>query len=200
MTVHAPDASPGDMPTGTGPAAPGGGAATPRWRRGRLVIALVVVGLLGMWGYVVYLAVGPGRQPPIDRLADPTFASAAEERCVAAVDDVGALPVASAAQDADERGAVLDRANAIYADMLDDLDGLVGLAPADDQRDRAGQWLADWRTYLGDREAYARALRSDPDARFLVSEKDGQGRHITGWIDEFAKANRMPSCTTPEDA
>ena len=65
---------------------------------------------------------------------------------------------------------------------------------------RATEWLADWRTYLGDREAYADALRADPDARLLVSEKAGEGRQITGWIDEFANANRMPSCVTPTDA
>ena len=33
-----------------------------------------------------------------------------------------------------------------------------------------------------------------------VSEKAGEGQQITGWIDEFAKANRMPSCATPTDA
>jgi hypothetical protein len=198
VTVQAPDASPDDEAADT--VRPGRGAAT-RWRRpGRLVTALIVVGLVGMWGYVVYLAVGPGRQPPIDRLGDPAFAVAAEERCAAAADDVDALPVASAAHDADERGNVLEQANAVYDEMVDDLEGMVALAPAGDQRNRAVEWVADWRTYLGDREAYARALHTDPDARLLVSEKPGQGRHITGWIDEFAKANRMPSCTTPDDA
>jgi hypothetical protein len=84
--------------------------------------------------------------------------------------------------------------------MLDDLDGLSSLAPAGDQRRRADEWLADWRTYLGDRRDYAAALRTNPGARLLVSEKPGEGRQITGWIDEFAKANRMPSCVTPTDA
>ena len=44
-----------------------------------------------------------------------------------------------------------------------------------------------------------RALRADPDARLLVSEKPGEARQITGWIDEFALANRMASCATPAD-
>jgi hypothetical protein len=34
----------------------------------------------------------------------------------------------------------------------------------------------------------------------LVSEKPGEGQQITGWIDEFATANRMPSCASPSDA
>jgi hypothetical protein len=95
---------------------------------------------------------------------------------------------------------VLARANAAYAAMLDDLDDLETLVPTRDERRRADEWLGDWRTYLGDRERYAEALRTDPDARLLVSEKPGEGQQITGWIDEFANANRMPSCASPTDA
>jgi hypothetical protein len=172
----------------------------PRWGPGRLAVVAIVVALVSMWGYVLFLAFGPGRQPPVDRLDDPAFARAAEERCAAAVDQVDELPVASASHTAEERAEVLDRADAVYRSMLDDLDDLVDLAPAGDQRRRAEEWLADWRVYLGDREAYADALRADPGARLLVSSKPGEGRQITGWIDEFAKANRAPSCVSPVDA
>lgn len=171
-----------------------------RWGPGRLAIVAVVVALVSMWGYVLFLAFGPGRQPPVDRLDDPAFAQAAEERCAAAVDQVDELPVASASHTAEERAEVLDQADAAYRSMLDDLDDMVDLAPAGDQRRRVREWLADWRVYLGDREAYADALRADPDARLLVSSKAGEGRQITGWIDEFAKANRAPSCVSPVDA
>ncbi len=171
-----------------------------RWGPARLAIVAVVVALVSMWGYVLFLAFGPGRQPPVDRLDDPAFAQAAEERCAAAVDQVDALPVASASHTAEERAEVLDRADAVYGSMLDDLDDMTDLAPAGDQRRRAQEWLADWHVYLGDRGAYADALRADPDARLLVSSKPGEGRQITGWIDEFAKANRAPSCVSPVDA
>jgi hypothetical protein len=170
-----------------------------RWTPTRLVLGVVVIALVGMWGYVLYLAFGPGRQPPIDRLEDPAFAEAGEDRCARALDRVELLPVANESQTAAERAAVIARANDVYADMLDDLDGMVDLAPDGDQRRRATEWLADWRTYLGDRQAFVDALRADPEARLLVSEKPGEGRQITGWIDEFAKANRMPSCITPTD-
>jgi hypothetical protein len=170
-----------------------------RWGLGRLAVLGAVVGLVAMWAYVVYLAVGPGRQPPIDRLDDPAFAEAAEPRCAAAVEAVDELPVAAAVDTAEERAEVLDEANDIFEDMLDDLEGMLDLVPAGEQRERAEAWLSDWRTYLGDRRAYAEALRVDPEARLLVSEKEGEGRHVTGWIDEFAKANRMPSCATPTD-
>ncbi|MGH9216931.1 MAG: hypothetical protein ACRDZS_11790, partial [Acidimicrobiales bacterium] len=121
-------------------------------------------------------------------------------RCAATLEEVDRLPVASASHTAAERAGVLARANGAYAAMLDELDDLETLAPAGDQRQRANEWLGDWRTYLGDREKYAEALRTDPDARLLVSAKPGEGQQITGWIDEFAKANRMPSCVSPTDA
>jgi hypothetical protein len=176
-------------------ASPGRGS-----RGGRVVVLIVVCALVSMWGYVLFLAFGPGRQPPIDRLQDPAFADAAEERCAATLERVDRLPVASASHTAAERADVLARANGAYAAMLDDLDGLQSLVPAGDQRRRTNEWLGDWRTYLGDRERYADALRTDPDARLLVSEKPGEGQQITGWIDEFANANRMPSCVSPTDA
>ncbi|MGH9193770.1 MAG: hypothetical protein ACRDZ0_15015 [Acidimicrobiales bacterium] len=195
MTVQAPRVSTeNDGDSGDG------ASVGRRSRLGRTVVLIVVCALLSMWGYVLYLAFGPGRQPPIDRLDDAAFAEAAEQRCTATLEQVDRLPVASASQTAAERADVLARANAAYTAMLDDLDDLDTLAPAGDQRRRADEWLGDWRTYLGDREKYAAALRTDPDARLLVSAKAGEGQQITGWIDEFARANRMPSCVSPTDA
>lgn len=200
-TTVVPDGEPGEVKTETEPDADEPEVAAPRrWTAARAGLTVVVLAMVMMWGYVLFLAFGPGRQPPIDRLDDPAFAEAGEARCAEALEEVDALPVASASDTAAERAAVLAQADAVFAGMLDDLDGMVGLAPAGDQRRRATEWLADWRTYLGDREAYADALRTDPEARLLVSEKPGEGRQITGWIDEFAKANRMPSCITPTDA
>ena len=60
------------------------------------------------------------------------------------------------------------------------------------------EWLADWHTYLRDRQAYAEALRTDPDARLLVTPK--KGVQITEYLDQLAKDNDMPACSTPGDA
>jgi hypothetical protein len=94
---------------------------------------------------------------------------------------------------------VVDEANLMFTVMLADLETLVELVPRGEQRERVGRWLDDWGTFLGDREQFAQDLRTDPEARMLVSEKAGTGRHITQWIDEFANANRMSSCASPSD-
>ena len=62
-------------PAGTDDAsAPDDDAPRRRWGPTRVVLTVIVIALVSMWGYVVYLAFGPGRQPPIDRLDDPAFA------------------------------------------------------------------------------------------------------------------------------
>jgi hypothetical protein len=168
--------------------------------RTKVLLSVVVIGLVSMWVYVVYLAFGPGRQPPVDRLEDPAFAEAAGPRCTEAVAAVEDLPVASEAHTPAERAAVLAEANEIFAGMLADLEDMARLAPAGDQRERTEAWLADWRVLLEDREAYAEALTRDPGAEMLISEKPGTGRHVTGWVDEFALANKIDDCATPADA
>jgi len=165
-----------------------------RWRPTRVLVMVVTLGMLLMWGYVVYLAFGPGRQAPPDRLDDPEFAVAAQARCDAALDAVAALPSASASPSATERADVVDDANEIFAAMLDDL---AVLTPSGEDGSLVRQWLADWRTYLGDRQEYADALRSDPRAQLLVSAKDRD--QITEYLDAFAADNRMIACATPID-
>jgi hypothetical protein len=165
-----------------------------QWTRARIAVAVAVLAMVAMWGYVLYLAFGPGRQPPPDRLDDETFAREAEQVCAAALDDVAALPRAAQADTAAERAAIVDQANERFARMLDDLEPLI---PDGEDGEIVTAWLADWRTYLRDREAYADALRIDPDARLFVTAKDRD--QITEFIDAFAADNRMPACGTPID-
>lgn len=167
---------------------------TRRWKSGRVLVTLVVVALVAMWVYILYLAFGPGRQAPPDRLDDPSFATAAEARCRVALAEVAVLPRAVDAGSAAERADVVEEANASFAAMLDDLEALV---PAGEDGRLVRAWLADWQTYLDDRAAYAVALRDDPEARLLVSPKGT--RQVTEYLDAFAADNRMPACSTPLD-
>ena len=165
-----------------------------RWRPSRVVVTVVVVAMVAMWGYVLYLAFGPGRQPPPDRLDDPAFAVAAQARCDAALDVVATLPAATESATPDDRADVVEAANEIFTAMLDDL---AELAPDGEDGELVEEWLADWRTYVQDRAEYADAIRADPEAQLLVSAKDRE--QITEYLDAFAADNRMIACATPID-
>jgi len=164
------------------------------WRPTRVLLVVIVVGMLAMWGYVLYLAFGPGRRPSPDRLTDPAFAERAQAVCEAAHDDVALLPPALEAESAADRARILDEANERFAMMVDDLEPL---APEGDDGEIVAAWIADWRTYLDDRAAYADALRSDADARFIVTARDSE--QVTEYIDAFAADNHMAACATPLD-
>jgi hypothetical protein len=150
--------------------------------------------LVLMWVYVLYLAIGPGRQPPPDRLDDPTFARQAQLICDSAHDEVDEVLPAFLSDDPSVRADAITRANDLFATMLDDLEAI---APRGEDGDLVMKWLADWRTYLGDRQAYADALRVDPEARLLVTAKDQA--QITEFIDAFAADNKVTACATPLD-
>jgi hypothetical protein len=168
--------------------------APPRWTKGRTVIVVVVLAMLAMWGYVLFLAIGPGRQPPPDRLADPAFGREAEAVCEAAHDDVSLLPPAIEAESATDRAEIIDEATSRFTAMIAEV---ATLAPDGEEGEVVAAWIADWRTYLGDRSAYAAALRADPDAAMFVTARDAE--QVTEYIDAFAADNHMPACATPID-
>ena len=165
-----------------------------RWSPTRALVVLAIVAMVAMWGYVLYLAFGPGRQPPPDQLADPTFGRLAQERCEAAHDVVAALPPAVETETAAERADIVDEANARFSTMIDEIEPL---APEGEDGAIVAAWIADWRTYLDDRAAYADALRRDPDARLYVTARDRE--QVTEYIDAFAADNHMAACGTPID-
>jgi hypothetical protein len=161
-------------------------------------IGAVFILLLGVfWGWIwVYQLTNQGERDMPDRLDDLAWTTEATEICEAAHARVAALPGAHASATADDRADVIDAATAEYHRMLDELGSVV---PTGDGRDAAiaAAWLDDYRVFLGDRSAFADALRADPMARFLVTEK--YGSHITAPIDRFARVNEMESCMTPGD-
>lgn len=163
------------------------------WTVGRVAAVVVVLGLTLMW---IYAFSGVAAKDPPDQLDDPAFAEAAEPVCAAARDELESLPAARDADSPEERAVTVRQANATLTAMVDQLEELV---PGGDDRDQriTRLWLADWRTHLEDRSAYADSLASgstDP-AEFTARG----GRSITATIDNFAEVNDMASCTTPLD-
>ena len=165
---------------------------------GRWLVRAAVIGMVLMWAFVLWLAVFRGRADSPDKIEDTTFARRAQVACDARLDLIADLPRAADAPDAAARGRTLELANGHLAEMLDDLEALVPLVPAGDDREIVEEWLGDWHTYLGDRQAYAAELQRDPGAQLLVTPKGGE--QVTEYLDQFARDNDMPACSTPADA
>lgn len=168
---------------------------TGRWTKRALVVTVVV--LAGFWGWVaLYQLTNQGERDMPDRLADLSWAPEAERICEAAHAEVADLPSAPATPSAAERADVIDDATDVYDAMLVELAAVLP-SGGDPGADLVAAWLADYRVFLADRRSYAAALRTDPAARFVVTEK--YGRQITAPVDRFARVNTMESCMSPGD-
>lgn len=186
MTETAPDTRPVDPEPGDRPRR--------RITPGRVLATLVALGLAGMWGYVwIYHLSGQGERDMPDRLDDLSWTREADEICAGYADRIAELPSAHSTPTAEERADVIDRATAEIEAMLEEIEAL---APTGDSRDAriTAAWLDDYRVWVADRYRFADALRDDPGARFLVTEK--AGRYINAPVDRFARVNEMEACMT----
>jgi hypothetical protein len=154
---------------------------------------VVVAALVAMWAYAFS---GAARRDSPLRVADRQWAEEAEAACRPMVDAIDALPLATEAASPEERAAVLRVANAEVAAAVDRLAALDPPAAGED-RVMVERWLADWRTYLSDREAYTDLLAEGGDERFTLTEVNGAA--VTVQMDEFADYNDIPDCETPDD-
>ena len=149
--------------------------------------------IVAMWAFVyIWAAV----QRPVDRLDSPAFAEQAERVCAATTAKLDALPPASESQTHQQRAAVVVETDTDLRAMLAEL-GAIAPKQGNDSR-VVHDWLADYGTYVHNRETYAIRLASDPKARFYESEKN-PGEQISLPIDDMATANKMPDCVTPGD-
>jgi hypothetical protein len=163
-------------------------------RLGRVMAIAVFVFIAGLWAYALW---GPVQRVPQGRLDSLAFAEAAEPICAATMSRIDALPPAFETRDAATRAGVVAAANLELAAMLDELEAIAPSPMAGDDGRMIDEWLLDWRTFLADRERYAVALASDPDARLLVTEKER--RQVSEPVDYFADTNFMPNCATAGD-
>lgn len=193
----------GDAPTTgavSGPQQESEGAASGPGRRrlrpGRILAIVSAVVVFAMWAWVLgYHLSGSWRDETPGRLANTTFPTLAEPICAAAAAEFAALPPAWATATPAERADVVDASVVLLGDMVTDLRA----QPTGGEDAAVGEWLADWETFIADRADYASRLRTDPEARFYVTQSERDRRQITLAIDRFASTNRMPSCATPSD-
>ena len=164
-------------------------------RTSRILAVAVMACIAALWVYTLW---GPTKKTAPGVLADPSWAVAAQVTCTRAAAAIEALPPAYSAPDAPARAEVIATANRALRTMLGDLEASAPAAELSNDGRMINEWLADWRTYMGDRDRYVVALEADPDARFYVTEKV-KGQQITKPIDFFATYNDMPNCVTPGD-
>lgn len=182
-------------PVGPGDAGPRGRTAERPRRRfgwGTLGVLVVVLGLGAMWAYAFF-----GTPPAPGRIEGSTFPTEAERICAAAKADLERVPRSITVKTSAERAALVDQGTDVLDRMLDQL---AAAAPTQEPGATiAREWIQDWRTYDANRRDYAQRLRTDPNARFYVSQSTRDSAQITAAVDRLARVNGMEACKVPDD-
>lgn len=147
----------------------------------------VVLAIALMWVWI--FSGGPKKANP-DRLADRDWAERAEDTCRATMDRIDERAAPASSQDTAARADAIDASTEDLEVMLASLADPLPETASD--REVVEPWLADWDSLLDDRRQYSAAVRVNPDARFLTSEKFRDG--LDEVIGTFADVNDMPAC------
>jgi hypothetical protein len=184
--VTAPTQAP---PRPAGPSPTGG----PRMARVWTVVGVTVFLLIVlMWIWIFSGA--PKRHNP-DFIDDRGWAEDAEATCEATKERIDDRTAAAGTQDTEARADAIDASTddleAMLADLRDPLPSSAG------DRSVLEPWLDDYAKLLDDRRTYADAVRVNPDARFLTTEKFNDP--LDRVVQTFAEVNEMHSCIPAGD-
>lgn len=161
------------------------------WGRGLAIAAVVAMVIFWIWIF----SGAPAKQNP-DRLKDRAYAAELEDRCQALRDDLDDLPNAADLSTQAQRADVLDDANVLVGEFIDDLEA--GAPRTGDAAITVEGWIGDWKTYLANREDYATRLRTEPNAQLLLDRSE-LGDSVDKTIQIFSQVNEIPACDTPGD-
>jgi hypothetical protein len=163
---------------------------------GRVFIG-TAISLLGiMWVYALFFA----SKESINQIGDQAWQQRAESICnetaVARKELADYRLITEMGPDAlSERADIVDRATAMLVDMLNQL---AASTPTDAKgAELVPLWIADYRTYIADRNAYSQMLRSGVNDAF--AETMIEGLPLSEKIATFAADNYMVSCKPPRD-
>ncbi|MEY4366245.1 MAG: hypothetical protein RLZZ305_1589 [Actinomycetota bacterium] len=158
----------------------------------------VVVSLLiaAMWFYAFVLA----PRESFNNVADARWSARSEKRCAQVREEISALAEVRRIDVNDpvelrKKADIIDKAT----DVLEAAVEAISQDPPSTEKGRAlaPMWIADYRTYINDRRAYAGTLRSGRISEF--SETQVEGVPISERLAKFARENRMRSCQPPRD-
>jgi hypothetical protein len=159
-----------------------------------LIVACALIG--AMWIYALFFA----SKVSINKIDDASWKASAEKICLVSEKERLALIDLRMVKDSGEN-ALSERAE-IIDKATDSLERAVNSLAALTVSDSKGQalvplWLADYRTHISDRRAYADNLRAGVNEPF--SETVTEGLPISEKIATFAADNAAPSCSPPID-
>ncbi len=165
----------------------------------RIAAVVFILGAIAFWAFAFSPQARERFQAP-DKIEDPAYAASILARCDVAVAEMDLLPSSISVGTPQERGLIVEQANATLQAMRDDLAALPGGNATD--RELIGKWLNDWDFYIADRVAHAEKLASGDTGRFLNTERDGI--FIAERMSGFARRNfsRTPDpagCLPPGD-
>lgn len=160
---------------------------------GRFLAILAAVAIGAFW---IWIFISPQKHNP-DYLTDRTWANATGTSCTTTKAALHRLPAAQQAKDPVERAATVDEATDLLTKMVDGIEARPLTNPTDARIVKA--WIADWRVYLKDRRDYAKNLRKDRNARFLVRIKPKANDSYDRVLTNFGDANDLPDCDPPLD-
>lgn len=163
----------------------------------RLGLGAILALIGAMWFYAFVFA----PRESINKINDRDWAARAETRCAAAEQERFALQDLTEMNPEDP--VALRRKADIVEKATDSLEALLNEIAADTPSDAKGreivpQWIADYRTYLGDRRLFIERLRTQ-DRRPDFNETEVGGVPVSERINKFARENEMRSCQTPYD-
>ena len=163
----------------------------------RILLTAICVVIAGMWVY----AFGFAPRESFNKINDSAWQFRSQAHCKAAED------IRFSFQDltpmkANDPSALKAKAKLVDA-ATDALEAAINLIAADKPADAKGQelvpkWIADYRTYISDRRAFAKALQSATTRPFFA-ESEVEGVPISERISKFARENDMKTCQTPYD-
>ncbi len=167
-----------------------------RRRLTRWVAGLSFLAMAGFWVWA--FSPLPKRGHP-DNLNFPEFHQPAEVICLDARGQLDQLDKSWTIDSPQQLATQVSAASEILDAMVSELEALedeVAL-PETEERKKLRLWLADWRTYLGNRDDFVAKLELGERATFTHTAREGVT--VAAIVDRFAEINKMAACATPED-
>lgn len=169
--------------------------ATPRRRWLRALLLVVILALVAMWVYAFVFAPRGGVNP----VRDKAWTDGARAACNDASLQLQQLVFRTRITESNKQTelprfvANLEQASVVLDTMLDRIDAL----PRTSERAQVlvPQWMADYRDFHGDVEAWIGELRKGELAKFGVTITD-TGIPVNERINTFATENRIKVCMT----